>query len=656
MSIKATYSPDDNKLRLYPNRLSTGETERLDPAIYQRIHSLGFIWAPQQQLFVAPKWTPEREDLLLQLCGDIVDDDTTLEERAEIRAERFDGYSEKRKDEAESARNALQDRIPAASQIIIGHNSRARAEREAEKLKAAMTKAVSLWETSEYWTRRAKRVLRHADYKKRDDVRYRRIKDIEADKRKEERAIAHAEKRLKLWQSANLTREKALFICNYLDHTSRCFSLADYPRDPPASQYEGPKTLWGALNDGIITEVQARDIAVPAAQATIRSAQRWITHYNNRLAYERALLDESGDMVATQVEAKALNIAVGGQVLISNEWLTVIRVNKRDGKVVSIRTNARFAPIRGIEEVKAYKEPTQELVEKVKKATKQAPLCNYPGEGFRQMTSAEYEKIGKGARFIERIKATATHAAHRVRHVLNSGSTYRGANVFITDVKRVDPPALTPDSAPVVIERVRVGYSVPSAAPVASVAACASNPFKELKAQLETGIKVVASPELFASTPVVIDHILNEAAISPGQRILEPSAGTGAILREIRARYNNVHLTAVEINSQFTHLSDMVDRVIYADFLQCTSLGDFDRIVMNPPFSQEVKHVMHALSMLKPGGKLVAVMSAGINYRENAGYSELRSLIRRRGDIQQLPKDAFKASGTGVQTALVVIG
>ena len=35
-------------------------------------------------------WTPEREDLLLELCGEIEDEDTTLIERAEARAERFE--------------------------------------------------------------------------------------------------------------------------------------------------------------------------------------------------------------------------------------------------------------------------------------------------------------------------------------------------------------------------------------------------------------------------------------------------------------------------------------------------------------------------------------------------------------------------------------
>ena len=48
---RATYSPDDNKLRLYA-------VSRLDPETYKKVHDAGFRWAPKQALFVAPAWTP----------------------------------------------------------------------------------------------------------------------------------------------------------------------------------------------------------------------------------------------------------------------------------------------------------------------------------------------------------------------------------------------------------------------------------------------------------------------------------------------------------------------------------------------------------------------------------------------------------------------
>ncbi len=68
MTYTATYSPEDNKLRLY-------SSTRLDRELYARVRGAGFIYAPKQELFVAPMWTPEREDLLIELCGEIDDED-----------------------------------------------------------------------------------------------------------------------------------------------------------------------------------------------------------------------------------------------------------------------------------------------------------------------------------------------------------------------------------------------------------------------------------------------------------------------------------------------------------------------------------------------------------------------------------------------------
>ena len=186
----ATYSPEDNKLRLYPNF-------RLPKDLYQRVRRAGFIWAPKQELFVAPMWTPHREDLLIELCGEIGDEDTSLVDRAEMRADRFNDYSHKRLDEANRAHDAVEricDHIPLGQPIIVGHHSERRARRDAERIEDGMRKAISLWQTSQYWTMRAKGALRHAKYKELPAVRARRIKTIEADKRKQERTKGDSER------------------------------------------------------------------------------------------------------------------------------------------------------------------------------------------------------------------------------------------------------------------------------------------------------------------------------------------------------------------------------------------------------------------------------------------------------------------------------
>lgn len=289
----ATYSPDDNKLRLRAPR-------RLDEDAYRRIAAAGFKRAPRQDLWFAPAWTPQREDLLIDLCGEIADEDTSLVSRAEDRAERFSGYGERRAAEAETATAAvaaIADAIPPGQPILVGHHSEARARRDAPRIQAGMRRALDLGATSTYWTDRARGAIHHARYKERPDVRARRIKGLETDRRRQERQLENAETFLRLWSKDGLTDQQAKAIANRF-HEQYEFPIGRYPRQPPASQYEGSMSLWSALKDGIATAEQARDLATESCSRIIAHATRWITHLDNRLAYERAMLDEQGGTVA----------------------------------------------------------------------------------------------------------------------------------------------------------------------------------------------------------------------------------------------------------------------------------------------------------------------------------------------------------------------
>jgi hypothetical protein len=161
MSYTATYSPEDNKLRLY-------SSSRLDAETYARVKEAGFSYAPKQELFYAPMWTPHREDLLLEMCEEIDDEDRTLVERAEERSERFSEYSDKRSEDADRAHNsvsAIADGIPFGQPILVGHHSERRARKDAERIETGMRKAIKMWDTSKYWTDRGAGAVRHAKYK-----------------------------------------------------------------------------------------------------------------------------------------------------------------------------------------------------------------------------------------------------------------------------------------------------------------------------------------------------------------------------------------------------------------------------------------------------------------------------------------------------------
>ena len=145
MSMTATYSPEYNKLHLY-------SVSRFDPELSARVREAGFIFAPQQELFVAPMWTPGCADLFLELCGEIDDEDSTLVERAEERSEWFTEYSEHRAEDADRAQKAvaaIAGGTPFGQPILIGHHSERRVRKDAQRIEAGMRRAVKVWDTSQ---------------------------------------------------------------------------------------------------------------------------------------------------------------------------------------------------------------------------------------------------------------------------------------------------------------------------------------------------------------------------------------------------------------------------------------------------------------------------------------------------------------------------
>ena len=104
--------------------------------------------------------------------------------------------------------------------------------------------------------------------------------------------------------------------------------------------------------------------------------------------------------------------------------------------------------------------------------------------------------------------------------------------------------------------------------------------------------------QFYETPPELARRMVALADVRDGQKVLEPSAGRGAILK---AMPQTVHRTAVELNSSLVDLAAHAQRVHYGDFLQCNGeLGAFDRIIANPPFrnGQDVNHVRHMYDLL----------------------------------------------------------
>jgi predicted RNA methylase len=187
-----------------------------------------------------------------------------------------------------------------------------------------------------------------------------------------------------------------------------------------------------------------------------------------------------------------------------------------------------------------------------------------------------------------------------------------------------------------------------------------------IRSALDAGRVTFASDLGYFPTPDSIARDLVERAnIQPGMKVLEPSAGAGAIVAPLLAV--GAVVTAVEFDAG--RAASLASRfpgavVRQGDFLAMrpSDLGQFDAVVMNPPFSlqgrpqADMDHVTHAISFVRPGGMVVAVMSAGVTFRENKRAEEFRTLVEQMGGwIEPLPEDAFKVSGTGVRTVIATI-
>lgn len=155
----------------------------------------------------------------------------------------------------------------------------------------------------------------------------------------------------------------------------------------------------------------------------------------------------------------------------------------------------------------------------------------------------------------------------------------------------------------------------------------------------------------------LVDKMIHAADIAVNHRVLEPSAGRGAILLKIQKKvFNGAQLAICELLEENRHvLTAMGFKVDAVDFMTFDVGPMLDRVVMNPPFqrSQAPLHVKHAIRQLKPGGRLVSIMPTSIMQRQDRLHREVRAELMRHGTIHPLPDDAFRESGTMVRTVLV---
>ena len=272
-SFTATYSPEDNKIRIYAS-------SRLDAETYARVKEAGFKWAPKQELFVAPRWTPQREDLAIELAGEIEAEEMTLVERAAMKAERLEGLADKRHAQSNAfARRAdeLSQAFYMGQPILVGHHSERGAHKTQERMHSAMTASVKAEKAAGYWLGRASSAEHYASRKSDPRVRANRIKTLLAELRDLQRGINRAHAALAIWEEITTDEQVRHALGN---------------RDS--------RELWSGydlsykVDKGEITPADARQQCIDGATVAINgpNRRRWIEHILHRLAFERSMLGD----------------------------------------------------------------------------------------------------------------------------------------------------------------------------------------------------------------------------------------------------------------------------------------------------------------------------------------------------------------------------
>lgn len=150
----------------------------------------------------------------------------------------------------------------------------------------------------------------------------------------------------------------------------------------------------------------------------------------------------------------------------------------------------------------------------------------------------------------------------------------------------------------------------------------------------------------------VSGQLIALSGINASSKVLEPEAGIGSIADEVKK--TTPHVDCIEISYEFRELLGLKGyNLVGQDLLMCDPRPVYDAVLMNPPFSDECRHIRHAYDFVKPGGRLAAVCCVRMlesNNREYVTYREWLSEQRFRFvDTDE------KFEMTGTNTKILVI-
>lgn len=163
----------------------------------------------------------------------------------------------------------------------------------------------------------------------------------------------------------------------------------------------------------------------------------------------------------------------------------------------------------------------------------------------------------------------------------------------------------------------------------------------------------------------VVRAMLDRSEPYNGAKILEPSCGDGRIMEGVREyvsrhKIEDVKMAGIEVDpGRAEEARAKGFSVACTNFLEVdlSEEARFNIILMNPPFygRHYLKHIKKAIELLKPGGRLTAILPATAYYDhgELPGRQYDPSNRYAHRDVwMDLPMGSFREAGTNVATGI----
>lgn len=119
-------------------------------------------------------------------------------------------------------------------------------------------------------------------------------------------------------------------------------------------------------------------------------------------------------------------------------------------------------------------------------------------------------------------------------------------------------------------------------------------------------------PDFYPTPKEVIESMLANSSVA-NKIILEPSAGKGDIVDYLISA-GAKEVIACELNNDLCKILMTKCNIIANDFLTLKSedVSHIDMIVMNPPFSADEDHILHAYDIAPPGCEIISLCNSSI--------------------------------------------